>query len=95
MLTDLLRVVVQHLALHLPPVVGDVDLLPVARPECGVSWQRGEEARAQDPALAVVTNLGHGVTLWSHVNSPGRYNVYSGAEGRFRFNSGDRLLTYS
>ena len=56
-LTDLLCVVVHHLALHLPPVVGDVDLLPPARPEHRVSGQRGEEARSQDAALSVVTNL--------------------------------------
>ena len=55
--TDLLRVVVHDPALHLPPVVGDVDQLPLARPQHGVRWQRGEEPRAQDAALTVVTNL--------------------------------------
>ena len=55
--TDLLRVVVHDPALHLPPVVGDVDQLPLARPQHCVSWQRGEEPRAQDAALTVVTNL--------------------------------------
>ena len=53
---------VHHLALHLPPVVGDVDQLPLARPQRGVSRQRGEEAGAEDAALAVVTNLGWGTS---------------------------------
>ena len=44
-------------ALHLPPVVGDVDQLPLARTQHRVRWQRGEEPRAQDAALTVVTNL--------------------------------------
>ena len=52
-------------ALHLPSVVSDVDQLPLAWPQGGVSWQRREETWAQDAALTVVTNLG-----WcQHVNT--------------------------
>ena len=72
---------VHHLALHLPPVVGDVDQLPLAGPQRGVSGQRGEEAGAQDAALTVVTNLGWG-TSWSHVNSPGQHTIHTVHNGK-------------